>query len=340
MENNLNKIKKEVLNKLSEVKDSKVLREIETKYFSRKGVLSTILRDLKNLETGARKKVGQLANSVKKELQEKLKEVQEDIEGGLGDNGFNDMTLPGKKIKRGHLNPVTLIQGEIEDMFSSLGFVILDGPELESDYYNFEALNIPEHHPAREEQDTFYVNADKKKSNLVMRTHTSPVQIRAMQKYGAPFRGIAPGRVFRNEAIDASHEHTFCQLEGIMIDKDISITNLVAVMKELIKGVFKKDIDVRVRPGFFPFVEPGFELDIQCTICGGTGCSVCKQSGWLELFPAGMIHPDVLKAGGIDPNEYSGFAFGLGLTRLAMMKYGIGDIRLFNSGDLRFLEQF
>jgi phenylalanyl-tRNA synthetase alpha chain len=218
-----------------------------------------------------------------------------------------------------------------------MGFMILDGPELESDYYNFEALNIPTWHPARDTQDTFYIEAKEK---LLLRTQTSPVQVRAMQKYGAPLRCVVPGRVFRNEATDVSHDHTFYQLEGLMIDKDISITNLIAVMKELLSGIFKREVNVRLRPGYFPFVEPAFELDIQCLICGGKGCSVCKQSGWLELLPCGLVHPNVLKAGGIDPKKYSGFAFGLGLTRLVMMKYKIDDIRLLQSGDLRFLNQF
>ncbi|MBU4455316.1 phenylalanine--tRNA ligase subunit alpha, partial [Patescibacteria group bacterium] len=202
--------------------------------------------------------------------------------------------------------------------------------------------NISRYHPARDMQDTFYVDTKNKEGeyDLVMRTHTSPVQVRAMQKYGAPLRCVAPGRVFRCEATDAAHEHTFDQMEGLMVDKDISIANLIAVMKELLKGIFKKEMEVRVRPGYFPFVEPGIELDIKCTICGGAKCPSCKNSGWLELMPAGMVHPNVLKFGGIDSKKYSGFAFGLGLTRLAMMKYGVDDIRLFNSGDLRFLEQF
>jgi len=218
----------------------------------------------------------------------------------------------------------------------------LDGPELESDFYNFVAVNIPPNHPARDMQDTFYI--DKKNMDgeydLVMRTHTSSVQVRAMQKYGAPLRCVVPGKCFRCEAIDACHEHTFYQMEGLMIDKNISLANLISVMKELLSGIFKKEMEIRVRPGFFAFVEPGLELDIKCTICGGKGCPSCKNSGWLELLPSGMVHPKVLEYGGIDPKKYSGFAFGLGLTRLAMMKYGIDDIRLFNGGDLRFLEQF
>ncbi|MCK5459997.1 phenylalanine--tRNA ligase subunit alpha, partial [Candidatus Parcubacteria bacterium] len=218
------------------------------------------------------------------------------------------------------------------------------------DFFNFEALNIPKTHPARDMQDTFYIDpssvktscgkSNKKKYDLVMRTHTSPVQIRAMQKFGSQLRCIAPGRVFRCEAIDACHEHTFDQMEGLMIGENISISNLISVMKELLNKIFKKEVETRVRPGYFPFVEPGIELDIKCLICEGKGCPSCKNGGWLELLPAGMVHPNVLKAGGIDFKKYSGFAFGLGLTRLAMMKYGISDIRLFNSGDLRFLKQF
>jgi phenylalanyl-tRNA synthetase alpha chain len=287
-----------------------------------------------------KKEFGALANSIKEELESVFKDKEDLV---LGEKkGTYDISLPGREMKTGHLHPLTLIQRDLEDIFKSLGFSILEGPELESDYYNFEALNIDKHHPARDMQDTFYVDWDKnnKEEKLVMRTHTSPVQIRAMQTYGAPLKAIVPGRVFRNEAMDASHEHTFYQLEGLMIDKDISITNMIALMKELLKGIFEKEVPVRIRPGFFPFVEPGIELDISCQICDGKGCSVCKQSGWLELFPAGMVHPNVLKAGGIDSKKYSGFAFGLGLTRLVMMKYRINDIRLFNSGDLRFLEQF
>ncbi len=267
-------------------------------------------------------------------------------------NNFFDPTLPGEKIKGGHLHPITLVERELEDIFKSLGFMVLDGPELESDYYNFEALNITKDHPARDMQDTFYVDTqtemnqkrintnDNNSGSLVMRTHTSNVQVRAMEKYGAPLRCVVPGRVFRCEATDACHEHTFYQMEGLMIDENISFANLIAVMKELISGIFRQEMKIRIRPGYFPFVEPGLELDINCTICGGRGCPSCKHSGWLELLPAGLVHPNVLRAGGIDPKKYSGLAFGLGLTRLAMMKYGIGDIRLFNSGDLHFITQF
>lgn len=338
----INELKQKILKKLAEVKDLKMLEEIEIKYLGRKGEFTQILRNLVNLSEADRHEIGALANEIKRELQEKFKQVQKIISEKENTNQFIDVTLPGKKIERGHLHPMSQIQYEIEDLFSSMGFMVLDGPELESDYYCFEALNIPRHHPARDMQDTFYIDQKNKDGeyDMVMRTHTSPMQVRAMQKYGAPLKCIVPGRVFRCEALDACHEHTFDQLEGFMIDKNISIANMIAVMKELINGVFKREIETRIRPGFFPFVEPGIELDIKCTICNGSGCPSCKNSGWLELMPAGMVHPNVLRSGGIDPNQYTGFAFGLGFSRLVMMKYGITDIRNFNSGDLRFLEQF
>jgi len=216
-----------------------------------------------------------------------------------------------------------------------MGFQILDGPEAETEYYNFEALNIPKHHPARDMQDTFWTE-----DGNLLRTHTSAIQVRGMEKMQPPFKVTGPGRVFRYESIDASHENTFYQVEGMMVDKHISVSHLIFVMKELLREIFQRDVKVRLRPGFFPFVEPGFELDINCLICGGTGCSVCKQSGWVELLPCGLVHPNVLRAGGIDPEKWQGFAFGLGLNRLVMMRYGINDIRHFQSGDLRFLYQF
>jgi phenylalanyl-tRNA synthetase alpha chain len=223
----------------------------------------------------------------------------------------------------------------LEDLFTSLGFAVLDGPEVETEYYNFDALNIPADHPARDMQDTFWL-AD---GNL-LRTHTSPVQVRGMERLGPPLRMIAPGRVFRNEEVDASHEHTFYQVEGMMVDRNVSVAHMIYFMKTLLSAIFRREVTVRLRPGFFPFVEPGFELDIQCLICGGPGCPVCKQSGWVELMPCGLVHPNVLRMGKIDPDQWGGFAFGLGLTRLAMMRYAIDDIRLFQGGDLRFLQQF
>ncbi|MDD5341676.1 MAG: phenylalanine--tRNA ligase subunit alpha [Patescibacteria group bacterium] len=341
MELNIKKLKDQALKEIDGIKNSEEWENIKNKYFSRKsGELAKLLKDIKDVADDLRPKVGTMVNEAKEEIENALEDKMSKIKKGSGDKlerDFIDVTLNIEKYKLGHLHPVTQITNELEDIFKSMGFMILDGPELESDYYNFESLNIPTWHPARDTQDTFYIEA---KDKLLMRTHTSPVQVRAMQKYGAPLRCVVPGRVFRNEATDASHDHTFYQLEGLMIDKDISITNLIAVMKELLSGIFKREVKVRLRPGYFPFVEPGFELDIQCLICGGKGCPVCKQSGWLELLPCGLVHPNVLKAGGIDPKKYSGFAFGLGLTRLVMMKYKIDDIRLLQGGDLRFLNQF
>jgi len=341
MELNLKKLKEQALKEIEGIKSSEDWQRIENKYFSRKsGELAKLLKDLKDVSVDLRPQLGALANQIKEEITKALDQKRIDLNIETDEKlerDFIDVTLEVERYKLGHLHPMTQVTMELEDIFKSMGFMILDGPELESDYYNFEALNIPSWHPARDSQDTFYIESRDK---LVMRTHTSPVQVRAMQKYGAPLRGVVPGRVFRNEATDASHDHTFYQLEGLMIDKDISILNLIAVMKELLAGIFKREVKVRLRPGYFPFVEPGFELDIQCLICGGKGCPVCKQGGWLELLPCGLVHPNVLKYGGIDPKKYSGFAFGLGLTRLVMMKYGIDDIRLLQSGDLRFLNQF
>lgn len=275
-----------------------------------------------------RTSVYQLFESRKTELKNKELEVQESKER-------IDVTIPSKSIG-GSLHPLTQVQNELIDTFHSLGFAVMRGPEAEFEYYNFEALNIPATHPARDMQDTFFLDGQ----NQVMRTHTSSVQVRAMEQYGAPLRMIVPGRVFRNEALDASHDHTFYQLEGMMIDKNLTIGNLLAVMKLLLKEMFGREIKVRLRPGYFPFVEPGFELDAECAICNGSGCSVCKRSGWVELIPCGMIHPKVLEAGKIDSSQYNGWAFGMGLSRLVMMKYKIDDIRLMQGADLRFLSQF
>jgi len=345
MEKDLKQLKKDAENKIAAAESVSQLEQIDQEFFGRKdGKLNLILKQLKDLSAEEKKSLGQEANDVKLELVDliaKKKSVlaEKEIDAKIKKEVV-DLTLPGETIATGTLHPASQVQYELEDIFKSLGFMVLDGPELESDYFNFEALNMPEHHPARDMQDTFYVKTKEGEPKQVLRTQTSPVQIRAMLKYGAPLRAVVPGRVFRFEELDASHENTFSQLEGIMIEENLSITNLIAVMKTLLKGVFKREVKVRLRPGFFPFVEPGFELDINCLICGGRGCKVCKQSGWVELLPCGMIHPNVLRAGGIDPDKFSGFAFGLGMTRLVMMRYGIDDIRLLNGGDLKFLKQF
>lgn len=342
MKEKLEKLKKDIDEQLSKAKDTRIFRDLEIKYLGRKGELSKILRGLVNLNAEEKKTIGKMANDLKLEIAQKFKEARELIQRSAIKKEFVDVTLPGEKIETGHLHPITQLQNELEDLFVSMGFMILDGPELESDYYNFEALNIPKFHPARDMMDTFYVDKKNKigEHDLLMRTHVSPILVRAMKKYGAPIHCVIPGRVFRSEAIDASHEHTFYQMDGLMVGKNISISNMIAVMKELLSSIFNKEVKVRVRPGFFPFVEPGVEIDMQCTICEGKGCPTCKYGGWLEILPGGLVHPNVLKAGGINPEEYNGFAFDVGVTRLAMMKYGIDDIRLFNGGDLRFLSQF
>jgi phenylalanyl-tRNA synthetase alpha chain len=315
------------------------LEAVRVEALGRKGKLAEVSKGFGKLSPEERSSAGKLLNAAKQELEANLDARKSAIEGAALDSRLAaewiDLTQPAPGIRPGHLHPVTQVQREIEELFISLGFAIMDGPEVETEYYNFDALNIPPDHPARDMQDTFWL-----KDGRLLRTHTSPVQIRALEKLGPPLKMIAPGRVFRNEEVDPSHEHTFYQLEGMMVDRDVSVAHLIYFMKTLLSAIFKRDVTVRLRPGFFPFVEPGFELDIQCLICGGKGCPVCKQSGWVELLPCGLVHPAVLRSGGLDPDEWNGFAFGLGLTRLAMMRYAIDDIRLFSSGDLRFLQQF
>lgn len=342
MENKLEELKKSFFKSLTEVKDLAGLRELELKYLSRKGELSQLLGELKNLSLEVRKEVGIKANNVKKELQNSFKEILHSFENKSENKSFFDVSLPGNSFNTGSLHPITLIQREIEDLFISLGFMVLDGPELESEFYNFEALNVPLHHPARDMQDTFYVGEKNENGlyDLTMRTQTSNTQIRAMQEYGAPLRAIMPGRVFRCEATDARHEHTFYQLEGIMVAKNINFAHMKSILETVGKKLYGEETKLRMRPKFYPFVEPGSNGEYTCFLCSGEGCRVCKYSGWLEILGCGLIHPNVLRAGGIDPEIYSGFAFGFGLNRLAMLKYNIDDIRLFNSGDLKFLKQF
>jgi phenylalanyl-tRNA synthetase alpha chain len=315
------------------------LEAVRVDAVGRKGTLAEISRGMGKLSPEEKKRVGQVLYAAKQQLEAALDARKQEFDAAALrarlDAEWIDLTLPAPGPRRGHLHPITRIQRELEDLFISLGFTVLDGPEVETEYYNFDALNIPPDHPARDMQDTFWLDG----GNL-LRTHTSPVQVRGMERLGPPLRMIAPGRVFRNETVDASHEHTFYQLEGMMIDRDVSVAHLQYFMKTLLTAIFQREITVRLRPGYFPFVEPGFELDIQCLICGGPGCPVCKHSGWVELLPCGLVNPNVLRISGIDPNEWGGFAFGLGLTRLVMMRYGIDDIRHLQGGDLRFLEQF
>ena len=312
---------------------------VRVEFLGRKGKLADVSKDFGKLTPEERTAGGKALNAAKQDLESKIEARKAALESAALDvrlgSEWLDLTAPAPGVRPGSLHPVTQVQREIEELFVSLGFAVLDGPEVETEYYNFDALNIPADHPARDMQDTFWL-----KDGRLLRTHTSPVQVRALEKLGPPLRMIAPGRVFRNEEVDPSHEHTFYQLEGMMVDRDVSVAHLIYFMKTLLSAVFRREVTVRLRPGFFPFVEPGFELDIQCLICGGAGCPVCKQSGWVELLPCGLVHPAVLRSSGVDPEQWSGFAFGLGLTRLAMMRYAIDDIRLLQGGDLRFLTQF
>jgi phenylalanyl-tRNA synthetase alpha chain len=324
------------LNQAQTVQD---LEAIRVEILGRKGKVNAISREFGRLSPEERAEIGFKLNLFKEDFQRHFEDRKSQLESGALDarleSEWLDLTAPAPGPRPGSLHPVTQVQRELEDLFVSLGFTVLDGPEVETEYYNFDALNIPADHPARDMQDTFWLGDGR-----LLRTHTSPVQIRGLEKLGPPLKMIAPGRVFRNEEVDPSHEHTFYQLEGMMVDRDVSVAHLIYFMKTLLSAIFHRDVTVRLRPGFFPFVEPGFELDIQCLICGGSGCPVCKQSGWVELLPCGLVNPAVLRYGGADPEEWNGFAFGLGLTRLAMMRYAIDDIRLFSSGDLRFLRQF
>lgn len=321
------------------------LADMKARFLGKKGELSAILGSLKDATPEERKTLGQAANELKGKLAVKLEEARAAIERQVIDSklaaDWTDITLlkslKAESVKESGLHPVSIVQRELEDIFLSMGFDILDGPHIENDWYNFTALNIPETHPARDMQDTFWFQDMKH----LLRTHTSTIQIRGMEeKKTPPFKFVAPGKVFRSEATDASHEAVFHQMEGMLIGKDITVAHLIYFEKTLLSEIFQRDVEIRLRPGFFPFVEPGFELDINCLICGGKGCSVCKQTGWVELLPCGMTHPNVLKAGGIDPEEYNGFAFGLGLDRLVMMRYHIDDIRHLHSGNVDFSRQF
>ncbi|MBO5879280.1 MAG: phenylalanine--tRNA ligase subunit alpha [Clostridia bacterium] len=324
----------------SEIASAATLSDLEglrVNFLGKKGHVAELMKGLRDVED--KKAAGQLINSFKSEVEGEIAAA----EAKLREQELRAKIRNAKKFnpslaferELGSYHPITLATREVEEIFISMGFTIENYDEIVDDYHCFEALNIPKHHPARDMQDTYYIE-----NGQLLKTHTSAAQNAIMKKYGAPLRAIFPGRCFRNESTDACHENTFFQMEGMMIDENISISNLIYFMKTMLSEVFRRDVKVRLRPGFFPFVEPGFELDINCAICGGEGCPSCKNSGWLELCPCGMIHPNVLSEGGIDTEKYTGFAFGLGLTRLAMMKYGVKDIRDFNSGDLKVLSQF
>ena len=346
MSEQITTIRQEFNTRLDAVQSIAELEELRVEYLGKKGSVTGLLKSMKGLSDEEKKTFGQEVNVLKNEVSDAIARAAEalkakELEAEINSMPDFDVWAP-PVLDRGSYHPITLVQRQCEEIFRSMGFAVEDYSEIVTDYECFEALNIPKHHPARDMQDTYYLE-----NGQLLKSHTSAAQNAIYKKYskalfeeGKPIKAIFPGRCFRNEATDACHENTFFQMEGVMVDKNISISNLIFFMKNMLSEVFQRDVKVRLRPGFFPFVEPGFELDISCAICGGEGCPSCKHSGWLELCPCGMIHPEVLKAGGIDPEEYTGFAFGLGMTRLAMMKYGIKDIRDFNSGSLKVLSQF
>ena len=337
MKDRIEALRVEFANAIAEANTTEALENLRVSYLGKKGSVAELMKGLRDVAD--KKEAGALINTFKNEVESKITERAEELRTAAiaakvrGAKKYNPTLTSNNKI--GSYHPITLATREVEEIFVSMGFTIEDYAEVVDDYECFEALNIPKHHPARDMQDTYYLE-----NGQLLKTQTSAAQNAIMKKYGAPLRAIFPGRCFRNESTDACHENTFFQMEGMMIDENISISNLIYFMKTMLSEVFKRDIKVRLRPGFFPFVEPGFELDINCLICGGEGCPSCKNSGWLELCPCGMIHPNVLREGGIDTEKYTGFAFGLGLTRLAMMQYAVKDIRDFNSGNLKSLSQF
>lgn len=338
MEEKIKALKEKISNDFKEISNLEELEKIRLKYMGKKGEVVELLKNLKDVAQEEKKEFGNKVNLLKSDVLEKIevkkKELREkEYENKINNSKIIDLTLPTDDML-GSLHPITIVQKELEDIFISMGFSVEDGNEVETEYNNFEAVNVPKFHPARDMQDTYWLE-----NGQLLKTQTSAAQNKIMKKYGAPLKAIFPGRCFRNEELDACHENTFFQMEGMVIDKDISISNLIFFMKELLSEIFKKEVEVRLRPGFFPFVEPGFELDVKCPYCDGEGCKVCKHGGWIELCPCGMIHPKVLEMGGIDKDKYSGFAFGLGLSRLAMMKFQTDDLRLLNSGDLRVLKQ-
>lgn len=339
MQNKINDILNYTKEKLNSINTSAECQALRVEILGKSGKVTELFRYMKEVPAEEKGKVGQMLNGAKQEAEKLISNKEADIAQAELDKEINsaekiDITLPCKECE-GSLHPRTIIQKQIEDVFMSMGFIVEESNEIETEFNNFIAVNVPENHPARDMQDTFWLN-----NGQVLATHTSSSQNRVLRKYNPPIRAIFPGRCFRNEDLDASHENTFFQLEGMIVDKDVSVGNLIYFMKEMLSKIFKKDLDVRLRPGFFPFTEPSFEMDVRCPFCDGKGCKTCKNGGWIELCPCGMIHPNVLRHAGIDPNEYSGCAFGLGLDRMVMLSSGINDIRELNSGNLKLLKQF
>ncbi len=344
MKDKIQQIKEDAVSKIEASKTIEDIENVRIAYLGKKSAFNEILKGLKDLSPEEKKEIGPLANQTKKELQHLIDDKKMALESVIDEKKeWIDVTAPGTKHAHGHLHPLSIVQRDIENIFNSMGFEIADGPDIESESYNFDAINMPDDHPGRDMQDTFWISREdgrKKGTGTVMRTQTSGVQVRYMEKHKPPFRIIVPGRVFRNEATDASHEHTFHQFEALVVGDDVSVANFLYIAETFFSEFFGQEIKARLRPSYFPFVEPGFEFDISCTNCGGKGCSTCSQTGWIEVGGAGMVHQNVFEAAGYEKDKYQGFAWGFGLERLAMMKYKINDIRLFHSGDVRFTRQF
>ncbi|MFT9848934.1 phenylalanine--tRNA ligase subunit alpha [Aneurinibacillus sp. REN35] len=341
MRERLEALKAEALKELEQIEQTAQLQELRVKYLGKKGQLTEILRGMGKLSAEERPIIGQLGNEVRAAIEDKLEEKKEaaeraEIEAKLSSETI-DVTLPGRSIQMGNRHPLTLVSEQIEDIFLGMGFTVAEGPEVETDYYNFETLNLPKDHPARDMQDSFYITED-----ILLRTHTSPVQVRTMEKMkgDVPVKVICPGRVYRRDNDDATHSHVFNQVEGLMVGENVRMSDLKGVLLNFARQMFGEGTNIRLRPSFFPFTEPSAEVDVSCSICGGKGCRVCKHTGWIEILGSGMVHPRVLEMAGYDSEKYTGFAFGMGIDRIAMLKYGIDDIRHFYMNDVRFLKQF
>ncbi len=345
MQQKLNEIRELAIKAINDSKDLKKLDEVRVSILGKKGELTKVLRGMKDLTNEERPVIGKLANEVRSKIENELEKVKEIISKKQREiqlaKEVIDVTLPGKKKELGYRHPMTIVLDDIKDIFIGMGYSIAEGPEIENAYYNFDALNIPEEHPAKDEQDTFYINEE-----MMLRTSTSPVQVHVMENQKPPIRIIAPGRVFRSDEVDATHSPVFHQIEGLVIDKGITMGDLKGALEVFIKELYGETVEVKFRPHFFPFTEPSAEVDVSCVICGGKGhvnketCKVCKGTGWIEILGCGMVHPNVLEMSGIDSTVYSGFAFGMGLERITMLRYGIKDLRMFYENDIRFLKQF
>lgn len=339
MKEKILKLKEEFQEFCKNVKSLADVENLRLEFLGKKGKITNLMADFRLVPNDQKKEIGMLINQLKTNVEETSKNLKERVEAlaleeELKNDKRIDYTLP-LDLKTGALSPRTILQKQIIDTFVSMGFIVEDGNEIETEYNNFDSVNVPASHPARDMQDTFWLD-----NGEVLKTQTSAAQNRILRTHGPKCRVIFPGRCFRNEALDATHENTFFQVEGVVVDENVSVANLIYFMKQMLKGVFKKDVNVRLRPGFFPFTEPSFELDATCPFCGGKGCNSCSKTGWLELCPCGMIHPNVLKMAGIDPDKYNGFAFGLGFDRLVMIRTGLEDIRYLNSGNIKLLSQY